>query len=53
MHAARPPAGRTARHPRLGVIGVASGLIGATQYLLGVATTALLAVPATAGPGPW
>ncbi len=29
------------------------GVIGATQHLLGAATTALIAVPATAGPGSW
>lgn len=34
-------------------LGAASALIGSTQYLLGAATTALIAVPATAGPGPW
>ncbi|MEX5272212.1 hypothetical protein [Kocuria sabuli] len=34
-------------------VGAASALIGATQYLLGVAATVLIAVPAAAGPGPW
>lgn len=34
-------------------VGAASALIGATQYLLGAVTTALIAVPATAGPGSW
>lgn len=34
-------------------VGAASALIGSTQYLLGAATTALIAVPAAAGPGSW
>jgi DHA1 family bicyclomycin/chloramphenicol resistance-like MFS transporter len=34
-------------------IGAASALIGALQYLLGAATTALVALVATSGPLPW